>query len=127
MNGGLALEQRFVLFFDFLGASNAAISWPRGRIHQFVDLLIGVAQVQSAQDISGSAQGDGSYRLSITPEVTTFSDNVVVSYPSGALEERNEALESVWAGVVLQDSIRILARHWLMHIPWKGMLLTQGS
>jgi hypothetical protein len=108
MDAESALEYRFVLFFDFLGASNAAKSWPRERVHQFVDLLIEVAQVQSAQEISGAAQDDGSYRLLITPEVTTFSDNVVVSYPSGALEEKNEALESVWTEIVLKDAIRIL-------------------
>jgi len=40
-----ALEKRFVLFFDFLGASNAAKTWPRERVHQFLDLLIEVAQL----------------------------------------------------------------------------------
>jgi hypothetical protein len=33
----LALEQRYVLFFDFLGASNAAVN---GRANEFMNLLI---------------------------------------------------------------------------------------
>jgi hypothetical protein len=103
-----ALEQRFVLFFDFLGASNAARNWPPERVHQFVDLLITIALIQSAQDISGSAQPDGSYRISVTPEITTFSDNVVVSYPSGRVDEKNAVLESSWTEIVLKDAIRIL-------------------
>jgi hypothetical protein len=71
----LALEQRYVLFFDFLGASNAAVNWPRERVYEFVDLLVSIATLQSSEEISGSAQPDGSYRLLVTPEITTFSDN----------------------------------------------------
>jgi hypothetical protein len=114
MNGdGKALVDRYVLFFDFLGAANAAKTWPRERVYEFVDLLIAVARTQSAQDISGSAQKDGSYKISIIPEITTFSDNVVVSYPSGHLEEpelpsATEHFESLWAVFVLNDAIRIL-------------------
>ena len=62
LDQGFALDQRFVLFFDFLGASNAASNWSRERVHEFVDLLISIATLQSSEDISGSAQPDGSYR-----------------------------------------------------------------
>jgi hypothetical protein len=104
-----ALEDRYVLFFDFLGASNAAKTWPRERIHAFVDLLTAVAGVQSAQNIDGSAQEDGSYKFTIVPEVTTFSDNVVVSYPNAHVEEPGIPLfESIWTDIVLKDAIRIL-------------------
>jgi ADP-heptose:LPS heptosyltransferase len=40
---GFALEQRFVLFFDFLGASSAAKNWPRERVYEFIDLLTSIA------------------------------------------------------------------------------------
>jgi hypothetical protein len=48
-----ALEERFTLFFDFLGSSDAATNWPRERVHKLVDLLISIAHVRSAQAISG--------------------------------------------------------------------------
>jgi hypothetical protein len=110
-NGGLALDNRFVLFFDFLGASNAAKNWPRERIHEFVDLLISIAQIQSSQNISGNAQPDGSYRLLLTPEITTFSDNIVVSYPDGPPEgyQGFRKLSPWWAATVCSDSVRILS------------------
>lgn len=116
MSGGeKALEDRYVLFFDFLGAASAAKTWPRARIYEFVDLLIAVVQTQSAQDISGSAQEDGSYKLTITPEITTFSDNVVVSYPSAQAQTEAQAhalgsrvFEFVWTEIVLMDAIRVL-------------------
>jgi hypothetical protein len=79
---GPPLFDRFTLFFDFLGSSMAT-SWPKDRLYPFLDLLIAIAaQMQSTQDIDGSAQQDGSYRIRITPEVTAFSDNIVVSYPT---------------------------------------------
>lgn len=104
-----ALEHRYALFFDFLGTSRAAQTWPRERVHQLVDLLISIAQVQSAQDISGSAEADGGYRLQVTPEVTTFSDNIVVSYPGVPDEADLEVLEPLWAKIVCEDCIRILS------------------
>jgi len=116
----LPLDNRYALFFDFLGTSEAAITWPRERIYQVVDLLISIAQSQCAEDISGNAQPDGSYRILIKPEITTFSDNVVLSYrdpeyPDDApSEERpnDAALDSLkrwWAGMVCADASRILA------------------
>jgi hypothetical protein len=110
-DSGFALEQRFVLFFDFLGASNAAINWPRERLYEFVDLLISIATLQSSEDISGSAQPDGSYRLLVTPEITTFSDNIVVSYPGVPDEEYKgyRRLAAFWAETVCTDAVRILS------------------
>jgi len=35
----LPLNERFTLFFDFLGSS-AATSWPKERLYQFLDLLM---------------------------------------------------------------------------------------
>ncbi len=49
----MPLFERFTLFFDFLGSS-AATSWPKKRFYPFLDLLISIAQVQSAQAINGS-------------------------------------------------------------------------
>jgi hypothetical protein len=101
------LDERFTLFFDFLGSSTAT-SWPKERLYPFLDLLIAIAaQMQSAQDIDGSPQQDGSYRFSITPEVTAFSDNIVVSYPS--LGDDTSVFEAHWAKFMCQDAIRILS------------------
>jgi hypothetical protein len=115
-NVDLALHERFTLFFDFLGSSTAT-SWPRERLYPFLDLLIAIAtQMQSSQMIDGTPQEDGSYRIFITPEVTTFSDNIVVSYPS--LDDEMSVpseisahlkIEAHWAKFMCQDAIRILS------------------
>ena len=70
-NDAPAFNDRFVLFFDFLGSSDAATNWPHHRKHELADLLRSVALTKSAEEITGEAQQDGSYRLSVTPEVST--------------------------------------------------------
>jgi hypothetical protein len=63
----LPLHERFTLFFDFRGSSTAT-NWPKERLYPFLDLLIAIAQMQSAQDIDGSPQQDGSYRIRTTKQ-----------------------------------------------------------
>jgi hypothetical protein len=111
----LPLFDRFTLFFDFLGTSDAT-RWPKERLYPFLDLLISIAQIQSKQNIDGNPQEDGSYRIRITPEVTTFSDNIVVSYPSLGDETsvpqnvpKQLRFEPLWAKFMCQDAIRILS------------------
>jgi len=103
-----ALEMRFALFFDFLGSSQAAIGWPRERVYDLVGTLIAVSHAQSAQDITGAAQSDGGSKFTIVPEVTTFSDNVLVSYPT-ASDGDVKLLDSLWTDIVCQDAIRVLS------------------
>jgi hypothetical protein len=87
-------------------------------VHEFVDLLISIATVQSSEDISGNPQDDGSYLLRVTPEVATFSDHVVVSYQNLTdvepplripPKESIEALASHWTRIVCADANRILS------------------
>jgi hypothetical protein len=111
----LPLFDRFTLFFDFLGTSDAT-KWPKERLYQLLDLLISIAQIQSGQEIDGNPQEDGSYRIRITPEITTFSDNIVVSYPSVGDETsvphdvpKSPQFEAYWAKFICQDAIRILS------------------
>jgi hypothetical protein len=51
-----ALEKRFVLFFDFLGTSNAAKTWRRERVHQFKSLWTGVVLKDSIRILHAVAE-----------------------------------------------------------------------
>ncbi len=112
----LPLFERFTLFFDFLGTSTAT-AWPKDRLYPFLDLLIAIgSQIPSSQDIDGSAQDDGSYKIRITPEVTAFSDNIVVSYPSFDDElsmpddvPKHLRFSAHWTKFMCQDAIRMLS------------------
>lgn len=118
-----AFDNRFALYFDFLGASEAAKKWPRERLHAFVDSLKAIATIESAQNISGKAQEDGGYKIHVTPEVTTFSDHIVVSYP--AVPEETKEVEPIWTPLVCQDSIRILS--WVAENALRIGLLIRGG
>jgi hypothetical protein len=95
---------RFCLFFDFLGSRAAATAWPRERLYEFVDLLRAVVRLQGPQKIDGE---------SFAPEITTFSDLVVVSYLGVPNEDDAEdfppMLDRIWTKIVCQDAIRILS------------------
>lgn len=114
---GSPLHERYTLFFDFLGSSDAT-KWPKERLYPFLDLLIAIAaQMQTTEYIDGSAQDDGSYRFSITPEVTAFSDNIVVSYPWPPDETATEVFPNgvpatfvaMWTQFMCQDAVRVLS------------------
>ena len=112
---GPALLDRFTIFFDFLGSSEAT-KWPKARLYPFLDLLIAIAaQMQTAQHIDGGRQADDSFRFSITPEVTAFSDNIVVSYPWAADETdvfpdgSPPMFVAMWTTFMCRDAIRVLS------------------
>ncbi len=119
----------FTLFLDFLGSSAAATTWPRERQYEFVDLLISIAQMQSDLQIDGDAQADGGYKIVIRPNITTFSDHIVVSYPGIPKEHCGEfyspALDELWSGIVLQEFVRVLS-HVAEHGLRMGLLVRGG-
>jgi hypothetical protein len=110
------LFDRYTLFFDFLGTSTAT-SWPKERLYPLLDLLISISTgVQTEESIEGNPQEDGSYRLLITPEVTTFSDNIVVSYrclnpldDATVPQDAYGKLTRLWATFMCRDAIRVLS------------------
>jgi hypothetical protein len=100
------LEDRFVLFLDFLGFSEAATRWDTDRAQPLIDLLTYIAASQSPFSLDGSAQQDGSYKIQVRPETTTFSDHIVTSYPLHLDED--ERLRSLWLDILVQDAQRVV-------------------
>ncbi|MCE9649709.1 MAG: hypothetical protein K8R18_08815 [Parvibaculum sp.] len=107
---GQALERRFTLYFDFLGTSDATTGWTIEKIHEFVDLLRELVHIRGAQEIDGAPTEDGGYKVSIRPEISTFSDHIVVSYPEFANEDERAdgPLQPLWTQFVCQDCIRVV-------------------
>lgn len=107
---GQAFESRYVMYFDFLGTRSAIANWPSEKLHAFVDLLEMLVQLRGRQDIDGKALPDGSYQITLKPEISTFSDHVVVSYPEPDMEDRvAELVKPLWADFICQDCIRIIS------------------
>ncbi len=103
----LRFVDRYTLYFDFLGTRAAATNWPPDRLDQFVKLLISISKIQAHEEVVGSANADGSYRIQITPEITTFSDHVVVSWLHRDHDGIPEAYKYLWPDIVLKDAVRI--------------------
>jgi len=105
------IEDRFVLFVDFLGFSDAVKGWDAERAAALLELLRALAASQSSYSVDGAPQTDGSYKINISPEFASFSDHVVVSYRLDALDEVEKhvqiQIDSLWIDMVLQEVQRI--------------------
>jgi GAF domain-containing protein len=75
------LQEHEVLFLDFMGFAAAVQQWDDHRMGELIRVLASIADAQSAFDVKGESQSDGSYKITSRPEITTFSDHIVVSYP----------------------------------------------
>jgi hypothetical protein len=71
----------YTLFLDLLGFAQAVEDWDSGRAGALVMLLQELATARSSFDIDQSAGRDGSQRIRIVPQITTFSDHIVASFP----------------------------------------------
>ena len=109
------LEEHEVLFLDFLGFASAVKHWDDDRMGRLISILVNIAGAQSAFDIKGEAQSGGSYNFTTRPEITTFSDNLVVSYPRPAkpaeiADDVWEVVANNWDGMVRQQMQNITAQ-----------------
>jgi hypothetical protein len=86
----IRLLDHFVLYIDLLGTSDAANNWNEEKIPPLIDLLSEISNSRAAFDIKGNAREDGSYAIDITPDVSTFSDHIVASYPTYIIEEARD-------------------------------------
>jgi hypothetical protein len=107
----LMLEHE-VLFLDFLGFASVVERWNHQQMDRLIWMLVRIAEAQSSFDLKGGAQRDGSYKITSRPEITTFSDNIVVSYPAVIPDPTDPVttlLAPGWAQMVRQQMQRITA------------------
>jgi hypothetical protein len=111
-NGALLTEHE-VLFLDFLGFASAVQRWDDDRMEELVTVLVKIAEAQSDFGIDGETQSDDGYKITTRPEITTFSDNLVVSYPCKSAEiagEAGEVVAKIWNGMVRERMQNITAQ-----------------
>jgi hypothetical protein len=108
----VVLKEHEVLFLDFLGFAAAVKRWDDDRMGKLITVLVKIAEAQSTFDMNGAAQPNGSYRITTRPEITTFSDNLVVSYPILAKnpDDVEGLLSNGWAGMVREQMQNITAQ-----------------
>lgn len=124
---GRAFEDRFVVYFDFLGTRDAIRNWSSARLDQFVELLQFLVRSRGRQEISGMPQNDGSYKITVKAEISAFSDHVVVSYSDFRYDEKEggDVFRPHWASIVCQDGIRIVSQ--IAELALRQGLLLRGA
>jgi hypothetical protein len=108
---GSVFTDHFVLFLDFLGVSDAAYTWEEERAANLIEVLETVAAARAPFTIDGESLPDGSYKMSVTAETSTFSDHIVASYP---LYGKTSIPVELWLDMYLkltQDMVSKIAVH----------------
>src|SRR5688572_3403811 len=83
----LYYEEHFVAFIDFLGFAAAIDSADEEARTKLLTLLIGLAEAQSEFMVETKATPEG-VATEVAPNITTFSDNIVISYPLEKLRDK---------------------------------------
>lgn len=91
------MEDHLIFFIDILGFSHAVQTWDDEKLNQLTNLLHELASWQSnasCEEINCQETPNGELgvanpnEIEVRPAITTFSDNIVISYPIQMLHDR---------------------------------------
>lgn len=80
LNTSFEYEEHFVAFIDFLGFTEAIATVDDERRTKLLRLLVALSELQTEFTIETQA-APGGVATEVAPNITTFSDNMVISYP----------------------------------------------
>jgi hypothetical protein len=82
------MEERLIFFVDFLGFAEAVSSWDDAKLTNLIELLSDLRSLQGDFESNEETTDDGR-RFTIRPAISTFSDHIVISYPTRDLLAAN--------------------------------------
>ena len=97
------MDEHLIFYIDFLGSSEAIQAWDEERTETFIKLLNNLASLRGEFDFSEEAT-DGGEQKKIRPAISTFSDHIVISYPTELLRKLDEE-ESLGMGLVMAERL----------------------
>jgi hypothetical protein len=115
-------QDRVVAFIDVLGFKDVMLSGDPARRQSAIQLLRRVAGYGAKHGIRTNNLGHGAQEVFIYPEITTFSDNIVLSAPMTSASFRSADIETPMFVTALITSI--------VSIVWQGLhtgLLFRGA
>lgn len=86
------MEDHLIFFIDFVGFADVTGRWNaenETRLNSLIELLSELQSLGGEFDLNEEAQESGT-RFSIRPAISTFSDHVVISYPTEQLRKMND-------------------------------------
>lgn len=118
-------EEHFVAFIDFLGFADAIDSADDEARTKLLTLLVALSKVQSEFMIESRATPDG-VATEVAPNITTFSDNIVISYPLDKLRVRGYYSDESTPTFILDGFSKLLS--WLAIAALRiGFLIRGGA
>lgn len=128
-------NDRYVLFLDILGFKDVVDTWQEnGRRNALIELVRYISTAQSPFSATISVS-DESVTLDVRPSITTFSDCIVVSFPTTAPVgsvplDTAAVVASMWKEEVLRHMALLTARFAVRSLPLQLLLrggLCQGE
>jgi len=80
------MDEQLIFYIDFVGFAEAIRSWDEEKMAALIELLSDLALIRGEFDFSEEAE-DGGKRFNIRPAISTFSDHIVISYPTEYLRK----------------------------------------
>lgn len=118
-------EEHFVAFIDFLGFADAIDSASDEARTKLLTLLIALSNVQSEFMVETRATPDG-VATEVAPNITTFSDNIVISYPLEKLRAKGYYSDAETPTFILDGFSKLLS--WLAIAALRiGFLIRGGA
>jgi hypothetical protein len=79
---GYIMNEHLIFYIDFIGFSKATCEWDEPKQAALIDLLHNLASLRSEFDFREQPTENGTTLFNIKPAITTFSDHIVISYPT---------------------------------------------
>lgn len=103
-------EEHFVAFIDFLGFAAAIEAASDEARTQLLQLMVALSETESEFTIETRATPDG-VATEVAPNITTFSDNIVISYPLEKLRAKGYYSDQNTPTFILDGFAKLLS--WL--------------
>lgn len=118
-------EEHFVAFIDFLGFAAAIADADDEARTRLLTLLVNLSEAQSEFVVETRATPDG-VATEVAPNITTFSDNIVISYPLEKLRAQGYYDEARSPAFILDSFSKLLS--WLAIAALRiGFLIRGGA
>jgi hypothetical protein len=104
------MEEHFIIFIDFLGFKEAVEANNIDKINSLILLLKDLSSLQADFDYQEEPLSEGATRSTVRPNITTFSDHIVMSYPLSFIR-RIEGIGKNGFGTILSwSSMELIGR-----------------
>jgi len=101
-------EEQFTAFIDFLGFSEASGQIDESIRAKTLALLLALSSLRGDFDLQSTTHEGGGKQSRIKPAISTFSDNIVISFPLGRISKDMDSDEYTTAVYIMSHFSQLL-------------------